>query len=194
MSHPYKLVRSRRRSIALMISSDATLVVRAPIFVSRSRIESLIERKKDWISKHLERKRQVKTGAKKELLFLGEANPMAFESREKMVAWYRKQAREILTQRMEYWSTLSGWQFKSMSINGARTRWGSCGPKNSINFSWRLVMAPMHVVDYVVVHELAHTVVKNHSRKFWEAVAGVMPDYKERRRWLRENEGRMEGQ
>ncbi|MEK7463508.1 MAG: SprT family zinc-dependent metalloprotease [Patescibacteria group bacterium] len=190
MSHPYKLIRSRRRSIALMISSDATLVVRAPIFVSRFHIENLIERKKDWISKHLERKRQVKTGAKKELLFLGELNPMAFESREKMVAWYRKQAREILTQRMEHWSKLSGWQFKSMSINGARTRWGSCGPKNSINFSWRLVMAPMHVVDYVVVHELAHTVVKNHSRKFWEAVAGVMPDYKERRKWLRENEGR----
>lgn len=189
MSHPYKLIRSRRRSIALMISTEATLVVRAPFFVSQSHIESLIERKKDWISKHLERKR----GMKKELLFLGEVNPMAFESREKMVVWYRKQAREILTQRMKHWSTLSGWQFKSMSINSARTRWGSCGPKNSINLSWRLVMAPMHVVDYVVVHELAHTVVKNHSRKFWDAVAGVLPDYKERRRWLRENEGRMEG-
>ena len=53
-------------------------------------------------------------------------------------------------------------------------------------------MAPMSVIDYVVVHELAHTVVKNHSRKFWDAVASVMPDYKERRRWLKENEGRME--
>ena len=188
MSHPYKLIRSRRRSIALMISPDATLVVRAPIFVSRFRIENLIERKKEWITKHLERKR----GMKKELLFLGEANTMTFESKEKMVSWYRKQAREILTQRMEHFSKLSGWTYTSISINSARTRWGSCGPKNSINFSWRLVMAPMSVIDYVVVHELAHTVVKNHSRKFWDAVASVMPDYKERRRWLKENEGRME--
>lgn len=188
MSHPYKLIRSRRRSIALMISRDATLTVRAPHFVTVGYIERLIEKRKDWIATKLKR-----FGVKKELLFLGEPNTMTFESREKMVAWYRKQAREILTQRMEHFCKLSGWSFTSMSINSARTRWGSCGPKNSINFSWRLVMAPMHVVDYVVVHELTHTVVKNHSRKFWEAVAGVMPDYKERRKWLRENEGRMEG-
>lgn len=188
MPHPYKLIRSRRRSIALMISTDAVLTVRAPHFVSIGYIERLIVKKNDWIMKRLNR-----FNKKKELLYLGEKNEMIFSNREEMVNWYRKQAREILTLRMHHYSRLTGWSFKSMSINSARTRWGSCGPKNSINFSWRLMMAPMDVIDYVVVHELAHTVVKNHSKKFWEVVESVMGDYRERRRKLREVEGRMVG-
>ncbi|MBK7452806.1 MAG: M48 family metallopeptidase [Anaerolineales bacterium] len=78
-----------------------------------------------------------------------------------------------------------------MKISSARTRWGSCSPDGTLNFTWRLVMAPLEVIDYVVIHELAHLRVKNHSSKFWDVVKAIDPQYKEKRKWLRENGGKL---
>ena len=99
--------------------------------------------------------------------------------------WYRNQARQILTERVNAYASQHNLQYKGIKITSARTRWGSCSPTGSLNFSWRLVLAPMDVVDYVVVHELAHTVFHNHSKRFWKKVEQILPDYKERRKWLR---------
>ena len=186
MPHVYTLIRSRRRSIALTISRDATLVVRAPLFVSKGYIDRLVEKKGEWIEKKQEyfRKRAVEKKDTR-LMYLGEVNTVQFKNKKEVEAWYKKKAREVLTERMEYYSKLTGWSYRSMSINGATTRWGSCGPKNTINFSWRLLMAPLATVDYVVVHELAHTVEKNHSKRFWDRVREVLPDYKERQAVLK---------
>ena len=76
---------------------------------------------------------------------------------------------------------------KQVRINSAKTRWGSCGPGGVLNFTWRLVMAPLDVIDYVVVHELSHLRVKDHSSKFWKVVESISPEYKKHRKWLREN-------
>ncbi|MES3031321.1 MAG: SprT family zinc-dependent metalloprotease [Patescibacteria group bacterium] len=186
MPHAYTLIRSRRRSIALTISRDATLVVRAPLFVSKGYIDRLVEKKGEWIEKKQEyfRKRVVEKKDTR-LMYLGEVNTIDFKNKKETENWYKKKAREILTERIEYYSKLTGWTYRSMSINGAKTRWGSCGPRNTINFSWRLVMAPLTTVDYVIVHELAHIVEKNHSKKFWDKVREVMPDYKERQAVLK---------
>lgn len=186
MPHSYTLIRSRRRSIALTISRDAVLVVRAPLFVSKGYIDRLVEKKGEWIEKKQEyfRKRVAEKKDAK-LLYLGEVNEIQFKNKKELETWYKKKAREVLTERMEYYSKLTGWSYRSMSINGAQTRWGSCGPKNTINFSWRLLMAPLATVDYVVVHELAHTVEKNHSKRFWDRVREVMPDYKVRQSVLK---------
>jgi predicted metal-dependent hydrolase len=72
-------------------------------------------------------------------------------------------------------------------ISSARTRWGSCSSRGSLSFTWRLVMAPVEVVDYVIVHELAHLRVHNHSPEFWKEVARLMPDYAQRKQWLKDN-------
>ncbi|MCS7122892.1 MAG: M48 family metallopeptidase, partial [Candidatus Micrarchaeota archaeon] len=78
-------------------------------------------------------------------------------------------------------------RYNRVRITNARRRWGSCSSSNNLNFSWRLIMAPLEVIDYVVVHELVHTRIKNHSKAFWRMVEAVMPDYDRQRRWLREN-------
>jgi len=163
-----KLIRSKRRSIALIVSSEATLIVRAPMRTTLEYIEGLVFEKRAWIKKKKDQILKNSWPAKKceEL------------SQEK--------ALEKITERVNFYSRITGWKFKSVSITKAESRWGSCGPNNSINFSRRLIMAPIDVIDYVVVHELAHIAEKNHSKKFWDKVEAILPDYKEKRKWLKE--------
>lgn len=101
--------------------------------------------------------------------------------------WYKKHAKEIITDRAEWFAGCLGFKYKSITINSASSRWGSCGSRNTLNFSWRLVTAPMSVIDCVVVHELVHTEIKNHSHKFYARLASILPDYKECEKWLKEN-------
>jgi len=101
--------------------------------------------------------------------------------------WYRKEAARILKKRVEQYASQYGFQYKKVGVTSARTRWGSCSASGALNFSWRLIMAPLDVVDYVIVHELVHTQVHNHSKQFWKRVGTIMPDYEERRKWLRRN-------
>jgi predicted metal-dependent hydrolase len=102
-----------------------------------------------------------------------------------LIRLYRRLARQSLGERLWEYAALMGVSPASMRITGAKTRWGSCSGKNSINFSWRLIMAPDDVIDYVVVHELAHIRQHNHSPAFWAVVAKYMPDYKARRDGLK---------
>jgi predicted metal-dependent hydrolase len=99
--------------------------------------------------------------------------------------WYKEQAYEVIEKRVNVFSYQYGFSPRQVKISSARTRWGSCSPNGTLNFSWRLVMAPLEVIDYVVVHELAHLHVKDHSSRFWQEVEKIMPDYKDRRKWLR---------
>ena len=77
-------------------------------------------------------------------------------------------------------------KYDKIIITGAMKRWGSCSSKGNLNFAWRLVMAPIDIIDYVVVHELSHIVHRNHSKRFWEQVETIFPDYKIKRKWLKE--------
>lgn len=201
-----KLIRSRRRSISLMISPDATLTVRAPFSTALEYIEKLVAEKRDWINK--KQMKILKNGLPlrpkkfedgEEFFYLGKLCKFHFENRknlgikerrENVIAWYRRQALQKITERADSFSKITGWKYRSIVITRAERRWGSCGPKNSINFSWKLIMAPLDVVDYVVVHELAHISEKNHSKRFWKKVFEVLPGYKGRRKWLRENIGK----
>jgi len=209
-----RIIRSRRKSIALVVSPEATLIVRAPMRVSLEYIKDLISRKRLWIER--KKKQVLKNGAPvkakeftdgEEFLYLGESYklkitavkkieignylffPVKYLSRArvKMIEWYKQKAQEEITKRLRLFSALTGWSFKSISITSAKTRWGSCGRKGSINFTWRLIMAPLSVIDYVVVHELTHTIERNHSAKFWSKVKTVLPDYKNQQKWLRDN-------
>jgi predicted metal-dependent hydrolase len=80
-----------------------------------------------------------------------------------------------------------GYSVRSLRITGAKTRWGSCGAKANLNFTWRLIMAPKAAVDYVIIHDLVHLEVRNHSRQFWEKVRERCPDYAQQRLWLKKN-------
>ena len=100
---------------------------------------------------------------------------------------YIETARSIFTQKAAYYARLIGVTYGRISIREQKTRWGSCSSKGNLNFNWRLIFAPEEVVDYIVVHELAHRKEMNHSRAFYNVVASVLPDYKVQEKWLKEN-------
>ena len=101
--------------------------------------------------------------------------------------WYKQHAFQEITARVEWYASRNGYRYQRVKVTEARTRWGSCGQHGSLNFSWRLVMAPVRVIDYVVIHELVHLKEKNHSKAYWNKVKLLMPDYRQQIDWLNAN-------
>ena len=209
-----KLIRSKRRTIALIVSNDAALIVRAPMRTTLEFIKDLVSKKRSWINKKM--KQVLKNGGPiksrvfsdgEEFFYLGETYKLKIQdcgtvtltdrlyfpekylndSRVKMIQWYKGKALETITARANFYSEITGWEFSSISITSAEKRLGSCGSGGSLNFSWKLIMAPVNMIDYVVVHELAHISEKNHAKRFWNKVKAVMPDYERREKWFKEN-------
>ncbi|WKZ31258.1 MAG: SprT family zinc-dependent metalloprotease [Candidatus Dojkabacteria bacterium] len=114
------------------------------------------------------------------------------KAREAFTKWYKSEARTILADRVGHFCDLAGLRHQSIKLSNAKTRWGSCSSKGNLNFNWRIIMAPMEVVDYLVAHEVAHLRHQNHSKSFWNLVGEIYPDYKQHRRWLKENGHRLE--
>jgi len=115
------------------------------------------------------------------------AREKSSQARELFVKWYRDRAREVIEERVRFWGSRFSLIPTGITITGAWQRYGSCSAKNRLSFSWRLMMAPYQVIDYIIAHELAHIKVKNHSKKFWIYLEGLMPDYRTQKQWLREN-------
>jgi len=212
-----RIIRSNRRSLALEIDNNAFLIVRAPYRLSDSIIGNFIKRKTSWISKKQKIAREIKTKQSEKKFISGEnflylghnyplaivdrsIPPLAFENcfllarcyrsraKEAFIKWYKNEARRIIEQRVGIYCDKLGLMHKKINISNAQKRWGSCGRNNSLNFSWRLIMAPLDVIDYVVVHEVSHLQYKNHSKKFWRLVEKLFDAYKLHKKWLRENE------
>lgn len=99
--------------------------------------------------------------------------------------WYRKAAGIVLNERLEHFCRITGLKFRAMRLKEQKTRWGSCSKDGNLNFNWKLIMAPLWVVDYVVLHEVSHLRHLNHSKDFWSLVAHYMPDYKKAQEWLK---------
>lgn len=211
-----KIIRSKRRSIALQVCDDATLIVRAPLSVSRIDVENIIFKHHKWLEK---KKREMLSRdlqyTRKEFrdgesfLYLGRAYPLkvvkpyekedyltfkdeifylrkdAVSPIELFYSWYKREANKKIFERVIWYAHKSGFQFNKIKISNARKRWGSCSHLGNLNFSWRLIMAPEPVIDYVTVHELVHLVDKSHSRSFWKRVSRILPDYKKHRIWLK---------
>jgi hypothetical protein len=211
-----KIIRSRRRTIALEITPSATLIVRAPLRVPSEHIEEIIRQKRSWIVRKFDEMKQRPFSSGHEyvegeiFLFLGRQYPLhilqnsniTIERSDKLYVsstllpdiknqikrWYREEAHKEIPARCMWFSMKTGHVPTTIRITDARQRWGSCTHKGGLNFSWRLIQAPLDIVDYVVVHELVHISQPDHSRKFWNKVRDILPDYERRRKWLRENE------
>ena len=211
-----KIVRTKRRTLAIEITRDARLIVRAPQRMPRETIEGFVEQKRSWIER---KKREAldKSAASapkrfengERFLYLGRSYPLRIvkngemplslgdgftlsvnrrtDARSLFVEWYKTRAKEVIHNRLLHFSGLSGIDFTLFRITSAQKRWGSCNSRGNVHFSYRLIMAPLPVVDYVVVHELVHIEEKNHSSRFWQKVERILPDYRGRRAWLRNN-------
>jgi predicted metal-dependent hydrolase len=108
-------------------------------------------------------------------------------AKQLFVKWYKQRARDVIEERVRFWSNRFGLAHTGVTITSSWQRYGSCSAKNSLSFSWRLLMAPYPVIDYIIAHELAHIREKNHSRKFWAYLGTLMPGYETQKRWLKEN-------
>lgn len=103
-------------------------------------------------------------------------------------AWIKKEAKIFVMDRVRKLALLHNFTYNRISLRDQSTRWGSCSSSKNLNFNWRLIFAPVEILDYVIIHELAHTREMNHSANFWTIVATTMPDYEKHRKWLRDNE------
>lgn len=102
-------------------------------------------------------------------------------------SWYIRMATDVLAQKTSFWASQLGVKPSKIKIKDQKTRWGSCSSHSNINYNWRIIMAPESVVDYLVVHELCHMIVPNHSDRFWKLVAKFSPCFKQHRQWLNNN-------
>ncbi len=210
----YTLTRSARKTISIIVHSNGQVEVRAPLRLPERAIRAFVESKQSWItSKQAQLARQMHTPKQfvpgERFLFLGQPYPLevsdvqrpalrlgsAFllaqaalpRARQVFERWYRARAADVLAQRVKIYAAQFGLRVQSIRISSARTRWGSCSSKGTLSFTWRLVMAPLDVIDYVVIHELAHLQVHNHSPAFWSQVEAMLPDYRAHRDWLKKN-------
>ncbi len=169
---PYELIRSDRRTLALEVTRDGRVLVRAPMRLAQTRIDSFVAQHVQWISRHLEVQRQRR-----------EARPEPAPAQQQELI---EKAKTILPEKIARYSKIMGLYPTGLTITGARKRFGSCSAKNRICFSWRLMQYPDEAVDYVVVHELAHIKHKDHGKDFYACVEQVLPDWRKRRELLRE--------
>jgi len=196
------------------ISPEGEVIVRAPLKMSEEYIRSFVESKARWIAKHQHNIRQrtipQRTFSEGEIYcYLGNAYPLQFCSEQAepllltdkiciaerhkgraekvLTRWLQAEAGKYIPARLEYFTTLLGITIKSFRLSNAGQRWGSCSVQGGINLSWRLIMAPPDIIDYVIVHELMHISRHDHSKAFWKKVEAILPDYRERRKWLKNN-------
>lgn len=211
-----RLIRTKRKTIALVVEIDGSLTVRAPLRLSQRRILELVGQKAAWIQGKQTQARTMPPIVKAKsyitgetFWFLGKPYPLEIVPKttqplkldEKFYlaesalpkagavfsAWYKAQAAQILNQKARQVGERLGFTYRQIKITSAQGRWGSCTSQRTICFTWRLVMAPPAEIEYVVVHELVHLVEKNHSRQFWQQVEAILPDFKARRQWLKDN-------
>nr|WP_300649725.1 SprT family zinc-dependent metalloprotease [uncultured Anaerobutyricum sp.] len=176
------VIRSNRKTVAIQVNSDLSVTVRAPRSASEKDIEEILKKKEAWISKHIEKIKKTKERF--------EAEPTEKLTREKVIA-LAEEALKVIPARVEYFAKVIGVTYGKITIRNQKTRWGSCSSKGNLNFNCLLMLAPPEVLDYVVVHELCHRKQMNHSKAFWSEVEKVLPDYKEARKWLKEEGSQM---
>lgn len=166
----YNIIRSGRRTMALEITRDCKILVRVPYSVSQESIDRFITAHSSWLQKSMARMQERA---------LVHPDP----SLEKVEA-YRKKAKEYISFRVAYYSKIMNLFPTGITITGAKTRFGSCSGKNRLSFSWRLMEYPLEAIDYVIVHELAHIVFKNHGSEFYALIATYLPDWRQRKQLL----------
>ena len=212
----YHLILSRRKTIGLTVERDRRLVVRAPEGTTPEQVQAVLVEKALWLFRQRRSARRYPADpVRKEfvtgesLLYLGRhyrlevvdeplegvrfcgkfqiARDRRGDAPALFRRWYEERARRRLSARARAFARRLGVSFNRLLVSDLRCRWGSCTPNNNLNFNWRVVKAPAFVLDYLVVHELAHLLEPNHTRRFWTIVAVQVPEWERAKAWLREH-------
>ena len=168
----YQLIRSSRKTVSLQLAPDGSLTVRAPLRMPDAEIRNFVESRRGWIEAH---RAKLTAQPSQPQLSLEELHTLA------------DRALKVIPARAAHFAPLVGVTYGRITIRNQRSLWGSCSSKGNLNFNCLLMLCPPEVIDYVVVHELCHRKEMNHSPKFWAEVERIMPDYKQRQKWLKDN-------
>jgi predicted metal-dependent hydrolase len=217
----YRVVRSRRQTLELTVERDASVVVHAPEGTSLREIERAVARKRLWLYQKVNHKQKYPLLRTRKEFVSGETiaylgrnyrlevtdlpvNGVQFRShfvvsrraRHRVAQlfrrWHTDRAREHIPSRAERFAAAMGVECRRIAISDLKVRWASCTPAGNLNFNWRIMKAPAPVVDYVIVHELAHLLEPNHTARFWNIVAVQVPHWQKAKDWLREHGGVLE--
>jgi len=213
----YTVIRSpKRKTLSIVIRTNNQVDVLAPKRMPAARIHQFVHDKQGWIQKklhfnrHIRANHQPKSFHDGELFqLLGKSYRLSFcneytdihlagkqlvvpslpadKLKKQLIIWYHQQAEEYVQQRAQHFIPQIGKAPACIGIKAYKSRWGSCHHDGRIYFNYRLVMAPIWVIDYVIVHELCHLIHHNHSNDFWHLVAHIMPDYPQAKTWLKTN-------
>lgn len=216
MKIDYSIKYSERKTICIIVDRDRNIVVRAPINTSKELIENEVNKRKFLLFEKINHPQKYNLPRERKefvsgesLLYLGKYYKLeivdkdfdGIEFENKFIiskkhqkeailllkAWYIKQAEEKLIPKVKHYANHLGVKYKKNSILDLKYRWGSCTPKDNINFNWRLIKAPGFVIDYIIVHELTHLLETNHTPEFWNIVSVQLPHYNKAKEWLKEN-------
>lgn len=205
----------KRKTLGLVVERDKSVVVLAPEGTSQETVKRFVERKKLWIFEKVnfspkfgEPKPETPFISGKAIPYLGRnykldiieepiggirfsgkfmlSRDQIEQGPELLNDWYKAKAKEKITPKVEQYARQLGVEYNNILISDLKYRWGSCTLKGNLNFNYRLIKAPHFVINYVVIHELAHLLELNHSERFWNIVKVQMPDYLEAKEWLRE--------
>ena len=172
-NNDYNIVFSSRKTLSLQVKTNGQIMVRAPYRTSKREIERFVSDNSEWIQRALERAEKRRS------------NLPEYPVSEEEIAKLKALEKQVIPPKVEYYSALLGVKPERVSITRAKTRFGSCSAKNTLNFSCYLMLFDEKAIDYVVVHELCHIKQKNHSPSFYALIAQVMPDYKQREKILK---------
>jgi predicted metal-dependent hydrolase len=214
MSISYEIVYTDRKTLNISVERDKSVIVRAPSGLSKERIEEVVQKKKMWILEKINHYQKYPEDIETKefvsgetMMYLGknydlkivkkEIKGVEFDNGFKISEFNRSRAKEIfkkwlmdqgldrIKSRTTYYAKNLGVNYKEIKISDMKYRWGSCTVKGNLVFNWRIVKAPITVMDYIIVHELAHLIELNHSPEFWNIVAVQLPEYEKARIWLR---------
>lgn len=213
----YSLKKSNRKTISIYVERDGDITIIVPEQISQRELDNVIESKRYWIYKALVEQQELnKTKIGRELidgegyLFLGRNYRLKIENnlpkpvilkenyflidenivhnaKPHFVNFYKENGKDILNQRVNYFKDKLDVSPENIRVMELKNRWASKSPNQALNFHWKIIMAPLTIIDYVIVHELAHFSKPTHNPEFWGLVSSVIPDYIERKEWLRVN-------
>lgn len=201
------------KHVGIRVSHDQRVRIVAPNWLPEDHLENILKKREDWIQKHLHRlrtRKQLVPLLENQILYKGKifqfeysaqfyrlieideehltirAGDYFFEENHRL-AWYRNEARKYFEHRVQYLAAHNGFHYNKIFIRSQKTRWGSCSKKRNLSFNWKLIKAPLYIIDYLILHELVHTEFMNHSKRYWQKVQSLYPDYKIASRWLKEH-------
>lgn len=207
---PSKIIRSKRKTLSLQIDDNNNLIVRAPLKCKDSYIFDFINKKSKWIIEKRTANLQhnfnpIKVEDNEKISVLGREYTIkltdlktvkikddvifvpSIDSKNKLIKFLKRYLKSVILSKIEMLNKIYNFNVLSVSISSAKTNWGSCSATNKLHFTYKLAICPEQVLDYIIVHELVHTQIKNHSQKFWNRVAQIYPNYKQCEKWLKDN-------